>query len=353
MILVPDYGKEVTRKSMGIKVLFIGGTGVISSACTDLGVSKGMELFHLNRGRTRVHTLPPEVKTIQADIHDPAAVKSALGGLEFDVVVDWIAYTPEDVKRDIELFRGRAGQYVFISTAAAYERKVSSLPITEETPLSNPFWEYARLKIACEKVLMEAREKEQFPLTVVRPSHTYDNTKIPIRGRYTAIDRMRKGKPVFIHGDGTSLWTMTHHKDFAKGLVGLLGNSRSIGEAFHITSDELLSWNQIHALMAEAAGCRCRAVYVPSTMINEFYRETGEGLLGDKAHSVIFDNSKIKRFVPDFQATIPFSEGARQIMEWYDSDPARRVVDESFNQLTERLIQAMAAAAPGLAPVQL
>ncbi len=327
--------------SMGIRVLFIGGTGVISSACTDLCVRRGMDLFHLNRGRTKVHKVPPEVKHIQADISDLEAARSVLKGQEFDVVVDWIAYTPDHVRRDLELFRGRVGQYVFISTASAYEKPVRSLPITEETPLSNPFWEYSRLKIACEKVLMEAREQEQFPVTIVRPSHTYDNTKIPIRGRYTAVDRMRKGKPVFIHGDGTSLWTLTHHRDFAKGFTGLLGNKLSLGESFHITSDELLSWNRIHELMAEAAGCRCRAVHVPSDLIREFDPEMGAGLLGDKAHSVVFDNSKIKRFVPDFEATIPFSEGAEQIMEWYDSDPARKVTDDSFNQLTERLIRAM------------
>jgi len=338
---------------MGISVLFIGGTGVISSACTDLAVNRGMKVFHLNRGRTKVHAVPPEVETINADINDSAAVRKALKNFEFDVVVDWIAFTPDDARRDMDLFRGRVGQYVFISTTSAYEKPVRSLPITEETPLSNPFWEYSRRKIACERVLMEAFQKEQFPVSIVRPSHTYDNTKIPIRGRYTAIDRMRKGKPVFIHGDGTSLWTLTHHKDFAKGITGLLGNSQAIGESFHITSDELLSWNQIHALMAEAAGCGCRAVYVPSTLIAEFDQEMGAGLLGDKAHSLVFDNSKIKRFVPDFEATIPFAEGARQIMEWYDSDPARRVVDDSFNQLTERLIQAMSAASPGLVPVQL
>lgn len=338
---------------MATKVLFIGGTGVISSACTDLAVSRGMEMFHLNRGRTKVHEVPPEVKSIQADINDPEAVRTALKGHEFDVVVDWIAFTPEDAGRDIDLFRGRTGQYVFISTTSAYEKPVRALPITEETPLLNPFWDYSRRKIACERVLMEALQKEQFPVTIVRPSHTYDNTKIPIRGRYTAIDRMRNGKPVFIHGDGTSLWTLTHHKDFAKGFVGLLGNSRAIGESFHITSDELLSWNQIHALMAEAAGCECHTVYVPSTLISEFDPEMGAGLLGDKAHSLVFDNSKIKRFVPDFKATIPFAEGARQIMEWYDRDPARRVIDDSFNELTERLIRAMAAASPGLVPVQL
>jgi len=331
---------------MGIKVLFIGGTGVISSACTDLGVRRGIELFHLNRGCTKVHTVPPEVRSIKADINEVEAARSALKGQEFDVVVDWIAYTPDHVRRDIDLFRGRVGQYVFISTASAYERPVRSLPITEETPLANPFWEYSRLKIACERVLTEAFEREQFPVTIVRPSHTYDNTKIPLRGRYAAVERMRNGKPVFIHGDGTSLWTLTHHRDFAKGFVGLLGNSRSIGESFHITSDELLTWNQIYGIMAGAAGCRCQAVYVPSSLIREFDREMGDGLLGDKAHSVIFDNSKIKRFVPEFEATIPFSEGARQIMEWYDSDPARRVTDDSFNQLTERLIQAMSQASP-------
>jgi nucleoside-diphosphate-sugar epimerase len=243
------------------------------------------------------------------------------------------------VQTDIELFRDRLKQYIFISTASAYAKPVSSLPITEKTPLSNPFWEYSRLKIACERQLMTAYEQHDFPVTIVRPSHTYDKTKIPLRGGYTAIDRMRSGLPIFIHGDGTSLWVLTHHQDFAKGFVGLLGNDAAIGEDFHITSDELLTWNHIHDLMARAAGCYYEPVFVPSTVIKSYDDDIGDGLLGDKAHSVIFDNSKIRKFVPKCEATIPFSAGAMEIMQWYDADPARHVIDNDFNQLTDRLIR--------------
>jgi nucleoside-diphosphate-sugar epimerase len=214
------------------------------------------------------------------------------------------------------------------------------LPVTESTPLDNPYWEYSRQKIACEERLMRAYREEKFPITIVRPSHTYDATKIPIRGGYTAIDRMRKGKKLFVHGDGTSLWVLTHHKDFAKGFVGLLGNSRAIGDSFHITSDEVLNWNQIHELLAQAAGCQAQLVHLPSEFINAFDAEEGAGLLGDKAHSMFFDNSKIKRLVPDFAATIPFSLGAKQIIDWYDADPARQEIDEEFDKRTDQMIAA-------------
>jgi nucleoside-diphosphate-sugar epimerase len=275
---------------------------------------------------------------LQGDIRDRASVEHALGDATFDVVVNWIGFVPEHVKANIELFRDRTGQYVFISSASAYQKPLSSLPITESTPLDNPFWAYSRAKIACEERLMRAYHENKFPVTIVRPSHTYDRTKVPLLGHYTDIDRMRKGKKVIVHGDGTSLWVLTHHEDFAKGFVGLLGNPHALGHAFHITSDELLTWNQIYTILAHAAGVEPQIVHVPSDLIAAFEPEVGAGLLGDKAHSVIFDNSKIKRLVPDFVATIPFSQGAKEIVAWFDADPARQVVDEQVNRLIDRII---------------
>jgi len=329
------------------KVLFIGGTGVISSACSELAVKRGFNLTILNRGKTSLRPTPSAARVLHGDIRKPESVRKALGGETFDVVVDWIAYTPEHVTTDIELFGGRTGQYVFISTASAYQKPPKSLPIVESTPLNNPYWDYSRAKLACEEALMRAYRSQQFPVTIVRPSHTYDKTKIPLRGGYTTLSRMRQGKRVFVHGDGTSLWVLTHHKDFAKGFVGLLGNPHAIGEAYHITSDEWLSWNQIYEIMAQAAEVTPRIVHLPSEFINAFDPEMGAGLLGDKAHCAIFDNTKIKRTVPDFAATIPFAQGAREIVEWYDADPSRQIVDKKVDHLIEQMIAAYEDAWPG------
>jgi nucleoside-diphosphate-sugar epimerase len=323
-----------------MKVLFIGGTGTISSACSQLCVEREMDLYLLNRGQTTARPVPEGAQIFTADIRDTRAVKNILGNQNFDVVVDWIAFTPEHVEADIELFRDRTGQYIFISSASAYQTPPASLPITESTPLDNPYWEYSRAKIACEKRLMQAYREEKFPITIVRPSHTYDKTKLPVQGHYTVIDRMRRGKKVIVHGDGTSLWTLTHHKDFAKGFVGLLGNYRTIGEAYHITSDEVLTWNQIFHILASAAGIEAKIVHIPSEVIATFDVEWGAGLLGDKTHSMMFDNTKIKRIVPNFVAAIPFSQGAHEILTWFDADPTRQVVDENFNQLVDRIIGA-------------
>ena len=237
-----------------MKVLFIGGTGTISSACSQLAVERGFDLYLLNRGLTSTRPIPEGAQVLTGDIRNPASVRAAIGEMTFDVVVDWIAYTPDHVEQDIALFRGRTDQYIFISSASAYHKPVLSLPITESTPLHNPFWQYSRDKIACEARLMRAYRDDGFPVTIVRPSHTYDRTKLPLRGRWTVVDRMRKGLPVVVHGDGTSLWVLTHHKDFAKGFVGLLGRPQAIGEAYHITSDEVLTWNQIFRIVARAAG---------------------------------------------------------------------------------------------------
>jgi nucleoside-diphosphate-sugar epimerase len=328
-----------------MRVLFIGGTGVISSACTRLAVARGIDLTLFNRGQTS-RPIPEDVRILQGDVRDRGSLARALGKATFDAVVNWINFTPEQVAADIEFFRGRTGQFIFISSASAYQKPLSGLPITESTPLFNPYWAYSRAKIDCEERLVEAYRGTGFPITIVRPSHTYDRTMVPLLGHYTALDRMRKGKKVIVHGDGTSLWVLTHHEDFAKGFVGLLGNPHAIGHAVQITSDEVLTWNQIYTLLAQAAGVEPQIVHVPSDTIAAFDPEEGAGLLGDKAHSVIFDNSKLKRLVPGFCATIPFAQGAAEIVAWYDADPARQVVDEGVNQLFDRIIAAVEAIRP-------
>jgi nucleoside-diphosphate-sugar epimerase len=320
-----------------MKILFIGGTGIISSACTQLAIERGYELTLLNRGQSS-RPIPDGAQQIQADIRDLAGAKAALAGRQFDVVVNWVAFSPEHIETDLALFAGRTGQYVFISSASAYQTPPARLPITESTPLHNPFWHYSRQKIACEERLLRAYRETGFPVTVVRPSHTYDQTLFPMRGGYTVVNRMRQGKKVVVHGDGTSLWTLTHHRDFAKGFVGLLGQPTAVGDLFHITSDELLTWNQIFQQVAAAAGAEARLVHIPSATITHHDPEWGSSLLGDKAHSMIFDNSKIKRLVPDFVATIPFWQGAQEIMAWYDADPARQTIDPAFDQLLDDLI---------------
>jgi nucleoside-diphosphate-sugar epimerase len=320
-----------------MKVLFIGGTGIISSACSRLAVESGIELTHLRRGRTS-RPVPAGVHLLAGDIRDPGSARAALADHKFDVVVDFIAFTPAHIAFDLELFRGRTGQFVFISSASAYQTPPSSLPVTESTVLDNPEWAYSRDKIACEEALFAAYRREKFPVTVIRPSHTYDRTLFPCHGGYTVIHRMRQGKPVIVHGDGTSLWTLTHHEDFARAFVGLLGHSGVIGDAVHITSDEWLSWNQIHHLLADAAGVKAKLVHLPSSVIARHDPEWGPSLLGDKTHSSIFDNSKVKRLVPGWQAKIPFSRGAREILAYYDGDPARRVVDAAFDATVDRLV---------------
>ena len=306
------------------KILFIGGTGVISSGCAPAAVAAGFDLTLLNRGQSSARPAAEGAEVLIANYYDDDELNETLKGHQFDVVVNWIAYTPDQVQRDIELFSGKIGQYIFISSASAYHKPILSLPITESTPLDNPFWDYSRNKAACERVLQDAYRQQRFPATIVRPSHTYDRTLSPLRGGFTAIQRMIQGKPIIIHGDGTSLWVFTHHRDFATGFTGLLGNPRALGEAYHITSDDVLTWNQIAELLADAAGVQPNIVHVPSEVINRYDPEWGAGLLGDKAHSVIFDNSKIKRMVPGFRAEIPFQQGAREIVDWYLADEARQ-----------------------------
>jgi nucleoside-diphosphate-sugar epimerase len=323
-----------------MKILFIGGTGIISSACTHLAAERGVALYLLNRGQTTKRgPLPKGVQLLNADIRNVDSVKTALADHKFDAVVDWIAYIPEHIQNDILLFRDRTNQFVFISSASAYQTPPASLPVTESTILDNPIWQYSQNKIACEELLVKTYREEKFPITIVRPSHTYDKTLLPFDGGYTVVDRMRKGKPVIVQGDGTSLWTLTHHKDFAFAFLGLLGNPHAIGESFHITGDEWLSWNQIFKIVGQAAGVsNPKLIHIPSELIASYDPDWGAGLLGDKSHSMIFDNAKIKRIVPDFIARIPFSQGAHEILSWYDGEPKRKVVDPDLNHLMDRII---------------
>ena len=323
-----------------MRVLFIGGSGIISSACADHAVKRGMDLHLLNRGHSTGRPVPAGATVLRGDIRDPESVVKALDGLDFDAVVDWIAFTPEHVRADLDLFRGRTRQYVFISSASAYQTPPARIPVVESTPLANPFWQYSRDKIACEDVLVDAYRAEGFPVTIVRPSHTYDRTSVPFDGGWTVPDRMRRGKEIVVHGDGTSLWTLTHHTDFARGFVGLLGHPRTIGDAFHITSDDVLTWNQIARALAGALGVEPRIVHVPSDAIAAADPQWGAGLLGDKAHSMIFDNAKLRSVVPDYVATVRFEQGAREIVAWYDADRSRQQVDERLDAVMDTLVNA-------------
>ena len=322
------------------RVLFIGGTGVISTACSRLAVERGFDVTLLNRGTSSTRPPAEGARVLTADVRDAGAVGEALGASEFDVVVDFLAFTPDHVQANIDRFAGRTGQYVFISSASAYQKPPARWPVVESTPLRNPFWRYSRDKIACEDLLMSAYRESGFPVTIVRPSHTYDHTLVPLDGHWTALARMRRGAPVVVHGDGTSLWTLTHHTDFARAFVALLANPHVLGEAVQITSDEALPWDQIAALLAEAAGVEPRIVHVPSDAIAVADPEWGAGLLGDKAHSMVFDNSKIKTLAPGWVATVPFAQGAREIVDWHDADPSRQVVDPDLDATMDRLVAA-------------
>lgn len=321
-----------------MKVLFIGGTGNISRSVSVACIDRGIDLSLLTRGTRDV--LIPGAKIMRADIHRADSL-SDLQHEKWDAVVDWIAFTKEDVERDIQLFRGKTDQFVFISSASVYQKPPVHPVITESTPLSNPFWEYSRNKIACEERLNQAYRDEGFPITIVRPSHTYDSV-IPLAigawTEYTAIDRIKKGKDLIVHGDGTSLWVMTHSEDFAKGFVGLLGHPQAFGEAFHITSDQILTWDQIYQTVASAVGYEAHLVHIPSDFIAACDEDYRGSLIGDKANSVIFDNSKIKRLVPEFTATIPFHLGIRRTLAWFDADPARQIIKKETNDTMDRIL---------------
>jgi len=323
-----------------MKVLFIGGTGNISGACVQLAIARGFEVTLLNRGQ---RAQPAGVKQIVADMNNPSEVAKAMGNQRWDVVADFITFTPEQLEVKLDLFRGRTGQFIFISTASAYQRPVSHYLVTESTPLANPFWEYSRNKIACEERLMRALREENF---ASRPSWTYGDTVVPLavtsHGKYfTGVDRLRKGKAMIVPGDGTSLWAMTHNSDFAKGFVGLLGHPHALGQSFHITSDEVLCWDQIYRIVAEAAGApEPKLVHIPCDFICACLPEMTGGLIGDKATSVVLDNSKIKRIVPDFVATTPLRLGVARSIAWFDADGRRQVIDHEANAAWDKLITA-------------
>ena len=322
-----------------MRVLFIGGTGIISTASTKLAIERGIEVTLLTRGH---HAAAAKgARTITGDI---ATVD--LSGEHFDAVVDWIAYTPDQIERDLRLFTGRTKQFIFISSASAYQKPSTDYLITESTPLENRYWQYSRDKIACEERLMRAYRDDGFPITIVRPSLTYGDTQITLaincwEKSFTIIDRMRKGKQVIVPGDGSSLWTITHNTDFAKGLVGLLGNPQAIGHAFHITSDEVMTWNQYYIIAAKAAGVEDpKLVHIACDFITACYPDKRGSLTGDKAVSVVFDNSKIKRFVPGFCATTRYSVGVQRTIDWFDADPSRQQIDEESNRRWDLLIDA-------------
>ena len=322
-----------------MRVLFIGGTGNISASVSRLCIERGIELHLLNRGRRDVAI--PGVRSIRADITNPAETRASLDGLRWDAVVDWIAFSEEDIERDIELFRGATKQFVFISSASAYRKPAPQPVITESSPLANPYWEYSRKKIACEERLHRAHREDGFPATIVRPSHTYDTViPVPIGGwtEYTIIDRMKTGRKIIIHDRGASLWTMTHAEDFAKGFVGLLGLETAIGEDFHITSDEVLTWNEVYGALADAAGCVANVAHIPTATIVECESSLEGTLKGDKALDTVFDNSKLKRYVPGFAATIPFREGIKKTLAWFEADPKRQVVNPDTHEKMDRII---------------
>jgi len=323
-----------------MKILFIGGTGNISMASSIRAIEKGMDLYLLTRGNSL--EAPKGAHVIKSDINDVKNVRKLLEDHYFDVVVNWIAFQPEDIKRDYELFKDKTDQYVFISSASCYQKPPSHPVITESTPLINPFWSYSRNKIACEDELLRLCRSVGFPVTIVRPSLTYETViPVPIGGwtDYTIIDRIKKGKKIIIHGDGTSLWTITHSRDFAIGLVGLLGHQQAIGQSFHITSDELLTWNQIYDAVALAAGRPAEKIYIPSDYLGKFSPDLKGSLLGDKAVSTIFDNSKIKRFVPEFQANIRFKEGIKKTVSWFESDKDRIIMNPAANEFMDTIIR--------------
>ena len=329
-----------------MKVLFIGGTGTISMAISRLLLSQGHTLYLLNRG-SRNTGLSGDLIELKADINDEAAVAALISDLSFDVVADFIAFVPEQLERDYRLFREKTKQFIYISSASAYQKPLSDYRINEGTPLANPFWEYSRNKIAGEEYLMKLYREEGFPVTIVRPSHTYDERSIPLgahgeKGSYSVIKRMLEGKPVIIHGDGTSLWTITHNSDFAKGFVGLMGNIHAIGEAVQITSDESVTWNQIYQIIADALHVELNAVHVASEFLDACsdYDFAGS-LLGDKANTVVFDNSKLKRLVPGFTATVRADQGIRSTIEYVLSHPECQVEDPEFDAWCDRVIETL------------
>lgn len=324
-----------------MKVLFIGGSGNISTSVSRMAIERGIELTLLNRGQTKADI--PGANWLTADFHDLAQTQNVLQNLKFDVVVDWIAYTTQDIERDLSLFSGKCGQFVFISSASAYQKPPSSVIIRESTPLHNPFWQYSRDKIACEELLLKAYREQGFPVTIVRPSHTYDRF-IPMGignwYKFTLVERIRKGLPIIVHGDGTSLWVVTHAQDFAVGFLGLLGHPAAIGQPFHITSDERLTWNDIYRAVGAAVGVEPNIVHISSDFIVKVEPDNLGTLIGDKSWSVIFDNSKIKSYVPEYQAVIPFHQGIRRTIAQFEASEHNYQTDPDDHAEVERILKA-------------
>jgi nucleoside-diphosphate-sugar epimerase len=326
--------------SAALDLLFIGGSGIISAASVRLAVERGHHVTVLNRGRTGIRPLPAEVEVLVADVRDGAAVDEALGRREFDAVAQFVAFTTDHVRPDVDRFAGRTGQYVFISSASAYQKPPASVPVTESTPLRNPFWQYSRDKIACEDLLVAAYRETDFPAVVVRPSHTYDDTTLPTLGGWTDIARMRSGKPVVVHGDGATQWTLTHSDDFAVGFVGLLGRPETLGNAYTITGESAPTWDQVYTWLGRAAGAEPELVHVASETIAAALPDKGPGLVGDKAYSMLFDTTKLRRLVPEFTTTIPYAAGARRSIAWYDAHPDAQQVDADLDAAFDRLVAA-------------
>lgn len=330
-----------------MKALFIGGTGTISMAITrQLAKDPDWELYLLNRG-SRTSQLPENIKVINADINNEQQAAEALGDMTFDCVCDFIGFVPAQLERDYRLFNGKTKQFMYISSASAYQKPLSDYRINEGTPLANPYWEYSRNKIACEEFLMKMYRENGFPVTIIRPSHTYDERSVPLgvhgdKGSWQVVKRMLEGKPVIIHGDGTSLWTMTHNSDFAKGFIGLMGNIHAIGEAFQITSDESVTWNQIYKAIADTLGVEFKPYYVPSDFLHAVSNYDFEGsLIGDKANSVVFDNSKLKKAVPDFVATVRYDQGIRSTIKYVLAHEEFQIPDPEFDTWCDKVINAL------------
>jgi len=333
-----------------MKVLFVGGTGVISTACTRLAAERGIELYLLNRGQRAAEVLGG-VELIVGDIRKPDDIALALENHTWDVVVNWINFVTEDVERDIALFAGKTNQYIFISSASVYQKPVSHYLISEATPLANPYWQYARNKIASEERLLQEYRQNGFPVTIVRPSLTYGDTLIPLavgswNKPWTVVDRMLRGEKIIVPGDGRSLWVTTHNSDFAKGLVGLLGHAQAIGHAFHITSDEVLTWDQHYQIVARTVGVEANIVHIPTEFLMAFDPGAEGNLLGDKAWSAVFDNTKLKTFVPDYVATTTFAQGMERTIACFKDEPAMQGIDEEFNALCDKIIAAYESGLP-------
>lgn len=328
------------------RALFIGGTGTISTAITRrIASMPDWELYLINRGN-RSRVVPENVKLIIADINDEEDVALKLEGLDFDCVCDFIGFVPAQVERDYRLFKGKTKQYMYISSASAYEKPASNYIITEETPLSNPFWQYSRDKIACEAFLMEKYHSEGFPVTIIRPTYTYDERSVPLsvngnNGSWQVLERMLQGKKVIIQGDGSTLWTMTHNSDFAKGFTGLMANPKAIGEAVQITSDETLTWTQVYQCVADALGVELHPYYISSWYLAEIAPQFDfrGNLLGDKTFSVVFDNSKLKSLVPDFKPEVPFAEGIRRTVAYINEHPQLKRPDPQFDAWCDSIIE--------------